>query len=189
MHPIFGIQFRYSIKTDRMFRLGLVIISFLLFSCQQSGHKQNSSKNKPTNNSSFQLTSYQIKTYYASETPNPETTSATGNEINWLGSWHYEQDMVNYAITIDENFKKSNRCTYHVEGIPAYYVLACKGVVKGNVFELYYRYTHDGNFFKESKIDRHKPILTLALVNGKVITYGNQLPGGRNGQECIKKKA
>ena len=170
-----------------MFRLALLIVSFLFSSCQQSGLKENSFKNQPTNKSSFHHAYYQVNSHF--DTTDPGIRPGNKFEIDWIGSWYFEQDKVKYSITIDEKITEINRCIYQVEGIPAFYVLECKGVVKGNVCELYYRYTQDGNFFRENKIDRHKPILTLALVNGKVITYWNQLPGGRNGQECFKKKA
>ena len=173
-------------KTNNMFRLVMLIVTLSLLSCQQNGFGEFSSKRQPKNQASFHQTSYQTKNLYLS----PEIKSISGNEpeIDWMGSWQYEQDKVKYSLTIVEKQKELNKCIYHVEGIPAFYILECNGIMKGNIFELYFRYTNDGNFFKENKIDRHKPILTLALVNGKVITYWNQLPGGRNGQECFKKK-
>lgn len=169
-----------------MFRLALLIVSILISSCQQNGLKKNSSKNHPIKHASFQQTFYQTNSQ--KQIPLPGTTPNSKYEMDWIGSWYFEQDKVKYSITIDEKLTELNRCIYQVEGIPAFYVLECKGVLKGNIFELYYRYTHDGNFFRENKIDRNKPILTLAWVNGKVITYWNQLPGGRNGQECFRKK-
>ncbi len=171
-----------------MIRLALVIISILLLSCQPHGHKKPITKGKSMDNASIHHTSYQSKNPYSSQASGPGTTAANEFEIDWKGKWHYEEDMIKYSITIDQKLKDMNRCIYHVEGIPAFYVLECKGIAKGNVFELYYRYTNDGNFIREDKIDPGKPILTLSLVNGKVITHWNQLPGGRNGQECFKKK-
>ena len=169
-----------------MFRLALLIIIILITSCQQTGLKENSLKNQPAKQNAIHQISYQTNNHYKF----PVQESITGNEkeIDWTGSWHFEQDKVKYEITIDEKLKDFNQCIYQVEGIPAFYILECKGVVKGNKYELYYRYTHDGDFLRENKIDRHKPILTLAMENGKVITYWNQLPGGRNGRECFKKK-
>lgn len=170
-----------------MFRLALLIVSILLSSCQNKELKENSTKNQPINQISFHQNFDQTNSH--DQTPVAGTSHGSEYETDWIGNWYFEQDKVKYSITIDEKITGMNRCIYQVEGIPAFYVLECKGVVKGNVCELYYRYTQDGNFSRENKIDRHKPIITLALVNGKVITYWNQLPGGRNGQECFKKKA
>lgn len=107
--------------------------------------------------------------------------------IDWVGTWSFEEDMVGYTLTIEDKYKGMNICTYDATGIQTFYILACSGLDKGKSFELYYGGTKDGGFHQEESINREKPILTLKLVNGKVLTYWNQLIGGKDGKIAFKK--
>lgn len=115
--------------------------------------------------------------------------------VNWVGTWtFFDNAPVDYTLIIAEKHEDTYLCTYNATGIQTYYDLKCKGIDKGTSFELYYLSTNDGDFFPEDRINYSKPILTLKLVNGKIVTYWDQLinnyveQGNRSGQVCFKKK-
>ena len=172
-----------------MFRFAVLLIVLIsLSSCQHNRHNENKSTHQTQTNSIYHISSPAINNG-ESVTQKGKNFTDSLSEKDLQGNWYYEHDNIKYSIIIGNKFNDIKGGIYQVEGIPVYYILECKGEMKGNVFELYYRYTNDGHFFDERKIDRDKPIITLKKVNGKIVSYWNQLPGGRNGEECFKKKA
>ena len=113
-------------------------------------------------------------------------------EINWSGIWTYTDNApVEYTLKIEN--KEKLTCIFNATGIQTYYELECKGINKGDYFELYFVKILDGVFYGEDKIIIEKPILTLKLEKGKIVTYWDQLynnyveEGNHDGQICFEK--
>jgi hypothetical protein len=114
-------------------------------------------------------------------------------KINWIGTWSYNDGSVEYTLKIDETYKGMNICTYDAIGIQTWYELECRGYDKSDVFELYFWGVNDGGFFYEDRINSNKPILTLKYMDGKIVTFWDQLfnnfveEGNRSGEVCFIK--
>lgn len=135
----------------------------------------------------------------ALETQTTNKQTQTAKKVNWAGTWRFSDNApIKYTLKIKTTpqggTKGGANCTYNATGIQTFYELNCRGVDKGTSFELYYVGTADGGFYQEDKINRSKPILTLKSVNGKILTYWDQLinnyveQGNHSGQVCFKKK-
>ena len=125
--------------------------------------------------------------------PNPSVTSPPEvkeeiQQVSWHGKWVFEHELVSYTLTIEDKKENMNLCKFEAIGVQTFYDLECRGVDKGNSFELYFHATNDGAFLQEERINRHKPILTLKQVDGKILTDWNQLIGGTSGKVAFKKQ-
>lgn len=124
---------------------------------------------------------------------NKSKQTPSNGHINWLGVWTFTDNApVDYTLKIEDKIKGMNICTFNATGIQTFYDIDCRGVDNGNSFELYYWSTNEGVFY-EDRINRDKPILTLKQINGKTLTYWNQLinnyvdKGNHSGQVCFEK--
>lgn len=95
--------------------------------------------------------------------------------VNWIGTWAFSDNSVDYTLKINDKYRGMNVCTYNATGIQTFYELECLGLDKGDSFELYYRSVTDGVFREAESLNINKPILTLKYKNGKFLTYWNQL--------------
>lgn len=170
-----------------MTKLLLFLITLFLLSCQSATQTDKEKELLQKDDNQLKKNQPEDTLPPATDDSNKEPQSRTQTTVNWVGTWSFEGEMVNHTLTIGEKYRGANVCQYEATGVQTFYKLECRGVDKGNSFELYYWATNDGAFYQEDRINRDKPILTLKLVNGKILTYWNQLIGGKDGEAGFKK--
>ena len=111
---------------------------------------------------------------------------------DWSGVWAFNDEYVEYTLTVNEQYPGNYTCVLNATGIQTYYILNCTGKVNVNRLELHFSSVKDGDFLGKERLKKDLPILTLSIENKKVITYWNQLvnnyPDNQNGKECFVRK-
>ena len=111
---------------------------------------------------------------------------------DWSGVWAFNDEYVEYTLTVNKQYRGNYTCVFNATGIQTYYILNCTGKVKGNRLELHFSSVKDGDFLGKERIKKDLPILSLSIENNKVITYWDQLvnnyPDNQNGKECFVRK-
>lgn len=130
----------------------------------------------------------------ATESNPVQKISSAIDSIDWRGTWSFTDNApIDYTLTIGEIENEMYLCRYKAEGAQTSYELDCLGVSKGETFELYFQNVKEGVFLPADQINRDKPALTLNRMDGKILTYWDQLfnnyveEGNHTGKVCFQR--
>ncbi len=105
-----------------------------------------------------------------------DKTQSVAGVFDWRGTWTFTDNApITYTLIIGDEENEMFVCSYKAEGMQTAYELDCLGVVNGDEFKLYYQGVKEGVFLAADQINRDKSSLTLKRVDGKILTYWDQL--------------